>query len=47
MVAEGNDRAMRFYAKKGWQRTGITHVYEGVFPPVPERMYVADLHRAR
>src|SRR5699024_5275213 len=30
MVAEGNDRAMRFYAKKGWQRTGITHVYEGV-----------------
>ena len=47
MVAEGNDRAMRFYAKKGWQRTGITHVYEGVVPPVPERMYVADLHRAR
>src|SRR5699024_2039260 len=32
MVAEGNDRAMRFYAKKGWQRTGITHVYEGVVP---------------
>src|SRR5699024_8280076 len=30
MVAAGNDRAMRFYAKKGRQRTGITHVYESV-----------------
>lgn len=45
MVAEGNHRAMRFYAKKGWQRTEITHVFAGVTPAVPERMYVTDLHR--
>ncbi|RAF51334.1 N-acetyltransferase, partial [Burkholderia multivorans] len=39
MVAEGNDRAMRFYEKQGWARTEITHVYDGVEPAVPERMY--------
>lgn len=43
MVAEGNDRAMRFYEKQGWSRTEITHVYDGVEPAVPERMYTVEL----
>ena len=43
MVAEGNDRAMRFYAKHGWHRTEITHVFDGVSPAVPERMFTIDL----
>ena len=43
MVAEGNDRAMRFYEKQGWARTEITHVYDGVEPAVPERMYTVEL----
>lgn len=43
MVAEGNDRAMRFYEKQGWMRTEITHAYDGVDPPVPERLYTAEL----
>ena len=44
MVAEGNERAMRFYAKHGWHRTEITHVFEGVSPAVPERMFTVDLN---
>ena len=43
MVAEGNARAMRFYAKHGWHRTEITHVFDGVSPAVPERMFTVDL----
>ncbi|WP_231445848.1 GNAT family N-acetyltransferase [Brevibacterium zhoupengii] len=43
MVAEGNERAMRFYAKHGWHRTEITHVFDGVSPAVPERMFTVDL----
>lgn len=43
MVAEGNDRAMRFYEKHGWARTDITPVYEGVTPAVPERLYLTSL----
>ncbi|MCI4010106.1 GNAT family N-acetyltransferase [Brevibacterium sp. ZH18] len=43
MVAEGNDRAMRFYAKHGWHRTEITHVFDGVSPAVPERMFTINL----
>lgn len=43
MVAEGNDRAIRFYEKNGWQRTDITHVYEGVSPAIPERMFTIEL----
>ncbi|MDN5586443.1 MAG: GNAT family N-acetyltransferase [Brevibacterium sp.] len=43
MVAEGNVRAMRFYAKHGWHRTEITHVFDGVSPAVPERMFTIDL----
>ncbi|WP_193084427.1 GNAT family N-acetyltransferase [Brevibacterium aurantiacum] len=43
MVAEGNDRAMRFYAKHGWHRTEITHVFDGVSPAVPERMFTVEL----
>ncbi|QZE26490.1 GNAT family N-acetyltransferase [Brevibacterium casei] len=42
MVAENNDRAMRFYEKQGWARTEITHVYDGVEPAVPERMYTVE-----
>lgn len=43
MVAEGNDRAMRFYAKHGWHRTEIAHVFDGVSPAVPERMFTINL----
>ncbi|GAA1845367.1 GNAT family N-acetyltransferase [Brevibacterium marinum] len=43
MVAEGNERAMRFYAKHGWHRTEITHVFDGVTPAVPERLFTIDL----
>lgn len=43
MVAAGNERAMRFYAKHGWHRTEITHVFEGVSPAVPERMFTIGL----
>lgn len=43
MVAEGNERAMRFYAKHGWHRTEITHVFDGVSPAVPERMFTINL----
>ena len=43
MVAEGNERAMRFYTKHGWHRTEITHVFDGVSPAVPERMFTIDL----
>lgn len=43
MVAEGNARAMGFYAKHGWHRTEITHVFDAVSPAVPERMFTIDL----
>lgn len=43
MVAEGNERAVRFYTKHGWHRTEITHVFDGVSPAVPERMFTFDL----
>ncbi|MDN5549746.1 MAG: GNAT family N-acetyltransferase [Brevibacterium sp.] len=43
MVAEGNERAMRFYTKHGWHRTEITHVFDGVSPAVPERMFTINL----
>lgn len=43
MVAEGNNRAMRFYAKHGWQRTDITHSFANVNPPVPERLFHTSL----
>lgn len=43
MVAEGNGRAMSFYTKHGWHRTEITHVFDGVSPAVPERMFTIDL----
>ncbi|WP_342038558.1 GNAT family N-acetyltransferase [Brevibacterium ammoniilyticum] len=43
MVAEGNDRAMRFYEKQGWQRTDITYVCDASQPPIPERIYTAEL----
>ena len=41
MVAEGNERAMRFYAKHGWQRTDVTHTHGS--PPIPERVFIAEL----
>jgi ribosomal protein S18 acetylase RimI-like enzyme len=43
MVAEGNDRAMRFYTKHGWQRSDITHAFANVSPPVPERLFHTSL----
>lgn len=43
MVAEGNERAMRFYAKHGWRRTDITHVFERVDPAIPERLFHTSL----
>ena len=43
MVAEGNERAIRFYAKHGWRRTDITHVFERVDPVIPERLFLTSL----
>ena len=43
MVAEGNERAMGYYAKHSWHRTEITHIFDGVSPAVPERMFTFDL----
>jgi GNAT superfamily N-acetyltransferase len=43
MVAEGNIRAMRFYAKHGWRRTSITHAFDRVEPAIPERVYYTNL----
>lgn len=43
MVAEGNARAMRFYAKQGWTRSEILHTFDGVSPAVTERLYYTEL----